>query len=172
MANHLKNVFWYFERYHELPLVMINRKGEYVVDDDVEEVAKLMMEGKKVNSKNFIKKNRSETVIDETEIPVSVHKLPVYPGGNVAFQSYLQKLSNDMIPYLSEDQHTAYVQIEYIISKEGEVLNPKVLRGGNDELNDHLLDAFEAMPKWAPAIRMDKAVPMKLKQTVVVERPH
>jgi cytochrome c5 len=58
------------------------------------------------------------------------------------------------------------------VNKDGDILNPRIVKGGNDELNDHLLDAFEAMPKWTPAIRMDKPVPMKLKQTVVVEKPH
>jgi len=172
LSNHLKYVFWYFEKYHEIPVVMINKKGEYLVDQEVEDAARLMMEGKKVTKPGFVKKKRSQTDVDETEIPVSVHKLPVYPGGNAAFQEFLQKLSKDMIRYLEEDQHTAYIQVEYVVNKDGDILNPRIVKGGNDELNDHLLDAFEAMPKWTPAIRMDKPVPMKLKQTVVVEKPH
>ena len=172
LSNHLKNVFWYFEKTHQIPVVMINKNGEYLVDEEVEDVARLMMEGKKAPKTAFVKKKRNQAEVDEKEIPVSVHKLPVYPGGNEAFQQFLQKLSKDMIPYLEEDQHTAYIQVEYIVNKDGDILNPKIVRGGNDELNDHLLDAFEAMPKWTPAIRMDKHVPMKLKQTIVVERPH
>lgn len=59
--------------------------------------------------------------------------------------------------------------LEYIIDKDGNVLNPKILRGGTEEINDHVLDIFETMPKWTPAIRQEKNVPIKLKQTVIIE---
>ena len=168
MAADLKNVYYYFEKTHQLPVIMISQKGEYLVDDEVKDIAKLAMQGKSVG-KIVVKKKRVVTAIDESEIPNSVNKLPVYPGGNLAFQEFLKKTSDDMVQYLNEDQRTAYVQVEYTIDKEGNPINPKIIKGGNDELNEHLLDAFEKMPKWSPAIRLEKPVPMKLKQTVVVE---
>ncbi|HOA38625.1 MAG TPA: energy transducer TonB, partial [Flavihumibacter sp.] len=67
------------------------------------------------------------------------------------------------------DQHTAYVLVEFIISKEGKVINPHILKGGNDQLNEYLLDALEEMPDWQPAMRDKKNVPMKLKQTILIE---
>ena len=168
MANDLRNVYYYFEKTHQLPVIMINQKGEYLVDEDVREIAKTAMAGKSVG-KIVVKKKREHTMIDESEIPNSVNKLPQYPGGNDAFQEFLKKTSADMVQYLNEDQRVAYVQVEFTIDKEGNPINPRIVKGGNDDLNEHLLDAFEAMPKWAPAIRLEKPVPMKLKQTIVVE---
>ena len=72
-------------------------------------------------------------------------------------------MDKDFAVYLTKEIKTVYVQIEYIIDKDGNVVNPKILRGGNDEVNDHILDVFESMPKWTPAIRQEKKVPIKLK---------
>lgn len=168
MANNLRNVYYYFEKTHQLPVIMINQKGEYLVDDDVRDVAKAAMAGKSA-SKIVVKKKREIVAIDESEIPNSVNKLPQFPGGNEAFQDFLKKTSTDLVQYLNEDQRVAYVQVEFTIDKAGNPINPRIVKGGNDELNEHLLDAFEAMPKWSPAIRLEKPVPMKLKQTIVVE---
>ncbi|HEY8398920.1 MAG TPA: energy transducer TonB, partial [Flavihumibacter sp.] len=65
--------------------------------------------------------------------------------------------------------HTAYVLVEFIVTATGKILNPRILRGGNDLLNEHILDKLEEMPDWQPAVREGKAVPMKLKQTILIE---
>ena len=56
-----------------------------------------------------------------------------------------------------------------IRTSSGKVINPRILRGGTDEINDRILDIFEAMPRWTPAIRQDVNVPIKLKQTIIVD---
>ena len=117
----------------------------------------------------MVKKVRKHVHFDETTIPTSVNKQPVYPGGNEAFQDLLTKIDRDLSVYLTPQQKTVYILIEFIIDAEGNVLNPKILRGGNDEVNERLLDIFEAMPKWTPAIRLEQNVPVKLKQTIIIE---
>ncbi|GAO44460.1 L,D-transpeptidase family protein [Flavihumibacter petaseus] len=167
LANSLKEVFFYFEKHKKLPVIMVNGRGSYVMDDDVKKA--VPGADKKAAAPVVIKKDRKQEAFNEKEIPTTVHKLPEFPGGAGAFRDYLRNLNTELAPYLSEDQHTAYVLIEFIVNKNGKVLNPKILKGGNDLLNEKLLDALETMPDWAPAIREEKAVPMKLKQTIVVE---
>ncbi len=160
----MKNAFYYFEKYKQVPTILINEKGEYLIDDEA--LPKPKIEPVK---KVYVKKKRLFTDFDEATIPTVVNNLPVYPGGSDAFQALLKKMDTDLAIYLTKEVKTVYVLVEYIIDKEGNVVNPQVLRGGNDEINDHILDMFESMPKWTPAIRQEKKVPIKLKQTVVID---
>ncbi len=160
----MKNAYYYFEKYKQLPTILINDKGEYLIDDEA-----LPKPKAEVVKKVYVKKKRAYIDFDEIDIPSVVNTLPVYPGGNEAFQALLKKMDKDLAIYLTKEVKTVYVMLEFIIDKEGNVINPKVLRGGNDEINDHILDIFESMPKWTPAIRQEKNVPIKLKQTVVID---
>ncbi|MBC6489829.1 L,D-transpeptidase family protein [Flavihumibacter stibioxidans] len=167
LAGSLKEVYYYFEKHRKLPLIMVNNRGGYVLDQEVKN--SLPGNERKTMAPPVVKKHRQRVDIDESEIPNTVHKLPEYPGGSDAFKEYLKKLNRDLAGYLSEDQHTAYVLVEFIVTQSGKIVNPRVLRGGNDLLNEHLLDKLEVMPNWAPAIREEKRVPMKLKQTILIE---
>ena len=99
-----------------------------------------------------------------------VNKLPVFPGGNEGFQQFLDETSKEMAKYLEEDQQKTYVMIEFIIDKEGKPAYAKVLKGGNEEINDRLQEKFEKMPVWTPAVRLEQNVAIKLKQTIIIEK--
>ncbi|HEY8386947.1 MAG TPA: energy transducer TonB, partial [Parasegetibacter sp.] len=165
-VSRLKEVFLYFEKYRRLPVIAVNNKGEYVTNIDPEE----FVEAPPVPKKQFIPKKRTKVHFDESTIPTTVNNLPVYPGGNEAFQEYLKTLSTGLAGFLDGSRHTEYVMVEFIVDSTGKVLNPEVIKGGNDEMNEKILDSFERMPQWKPALRQDKPVPMKLKQTIVVEK--
>ena len=75
-----------------------------------------------------------------------------------------------MAKYLEEDQQKTYVMIEFIIDKEGKPAYAKVLKGGNEEINDRLQEKFEKMPVWTPAVRLEQNVAIKLKQTIIIEK--
>jgi murein L,D-transpeptidase YafK len=167
LANSLKEVFYYFEKHRQLPVIAVNTRGSYVLDDEVR-TALPKIERKELPDP-VVKKKRNHTAFDESEIPNTVHKLPEFPGGSDAFKEYLRSLNRDLSKYLNEDQHTAYVLVEFIVTATGKILNPRILRGGNDLLNEHILDKLEEMPDWQPAVREGKAVPMKLKQTILIE---
>lgn len=163
-ANKMKSAFYYFEKHHQVPPVVINTNGEYVLDEESAPVAGTV---KKV-TKTIVKKKRPVVELGE-DIPPTVNHLPEYPGGAEAFQLFLKKLNTKLIPFLEEDRRTEYVMMEFTVTSQGKVVNPTIIRGGNDELNEHILDAFDEMPRWKPAIRQEKNVPIKLKQTIVVE---
>lgn len=161
-AAKMKNAFYHFEKYKQVPLVLVNEKGEYLIDDEA-------LPKPKPEKKQYVRKKRTYVNFNEKDIPATVNTLPVYPGGNEAFQALIKKIDNDLSVYLPKELKTVYVQVEYIIDEKGNVINPRILRGGTDEINDHILDIFEAMPRWTPAIRQEINVPIKLKQTIVVE---
>jgi murein L,D-transpeptidase YafK len=164
MADELKHAYTYFERTKLLPVIMVSKKGSYVVEGVI---PPLPAEQPKV-----VKKKRDPRPVKEFtgEIVAVVNKLPVFPGGNAGFQAFIDKLSHEMAQYLDEDQKKAYVMVEFIVDKNGKPGYAKVIKGGNDELNDHLMDAFDKMPDWVPAIRLEQNVAVKLKQSIFIER--
>jgi hypothetical protein len=145
---------------------MTNEKGEYVFGEDVKFAAD---EDKAPEKKTVRRKEATPVAFDETEIQNSVNKLPVYPGGSEAFQQFLDDLSKKLTAFLPVDQKKTFITVEYIVNKDGKVILPKVLKGANNEMNNLIIEKFEAMPIWTPAVRLEKNVPIRLKQTIYVE---
>jgi murein L,D-transpeptidase YafK len=163
MADELKHVYQYFEKTKQLPVIMVSKKGDYVVEGVVPATVE--------KAKAIVKKRDPRPVKEFTgEITAVVNKLPVYPGGNSGFQTFIDKLSHEMAQYLDENQKKAYVMVEFVVDKDGKPGYTKVIKGGNEELNDHLMDAFDSMPNWTPAVRLEQNVAVKLKQSLYIER--
>lgn len=166
MVNKLRTVYNYFEKKKELPVILVNGKGEYITDD----IADFANAHEEKKPKPAPVKKRPLKHEPDIEIAKVVNNLPVYPGGAEKFNSFLEEVSKEMAAYLEEDQTTSYVLIEFIIDKEGRPVWAQVTKGGNDALNEKLEEKFEKMPQWKPAIRLEKNVAVKLKQTVIVEK--
>ncbi len=167
-ANRLEDAFDYFEKYQQLPVVMVNEKGQYLINDVPPKKQKDIAEEKPV--KKRVPVQHLTRKIDD--LPNSVHTWPQFPGGNNAFTQYLEKLGVDMVPYLPKGVKKAYVQVEFIVDKDGRPVNFKVLKGINDEdFIDELIIRMEKMGNWSPALLHDKPVAKKMVQTVNVEIP-
>lgn len=83
---------------------------------------------------------------------------------------YLEQLGKDMVAYLPTGTRKAFIQVEFIVDKDGVPVNLKVLRGSNDDdFNDELIKRLENMGTWQPALLHDKPVAKKMVQTVTVE---
>ena len=164
-ASKMEDAFDYFERYRQLPIVEINEKGDYIIND---------VPAKKLVTVKEVKTPRRATVQHITRtitnIPESVHQWPQFPGGGDVFLKYLENLGKEMASYLPKGMKKAYVQVEFIIDADGSPVNFKVVKGMNDDdFNDELISRMEKMPVWQPALLNDKPVPKKMVQTVMVE---
>jgi hypothetical protein len=164
MTEELMNVFEYFNRTQQLPVVSVNKKGSYRMENEMPPLPE-----KEVKP---VKKKRPPRIVAEYtgEITSVVNTLPVFPGGNQEFQKFIDKLSKEMSQHLEEGQSKTYVMMEFVIDSTGATHAVKVLKGGNDEINHRLAEAFEKMPLWAPAIRQEKKVAVKLKQSIFIEK--
>ncbi len=159
-AARLEDAFNYFEKYKQLPVIMINEKGEYAVNG---------APGKKVVTPKVKKPPVKHRTRNITGLVDAVHTWPEFPGGGKTFMSYLEKLGKEMVEFLPEDITKAYVQVEFIVDKDGTPTNFKVLKGmKDDDFNDELITRMEKMPLWQPALLHDKPVPKKMIQTVTV----
>jgi len=172
-ARSMRSAFYYFEKYREVPFVLVNGKGEYVTEDAASteafvKVPNLAPVADPVAHKKPVRM-RPERVnpIPESQLATAVDKLPEYPGGNPAFQVFLNRLCKESVKDLA-GQSKAFVMVEYVIDSSGKPVYARAIRGGNDGMNEKIEDAFLGMPQWAPATHGGVRVAMKLKQTVMV----
>ncbi|HEY2350138.1 MAG TPA: L,D-transpeptidase family protein [Puia sp.] len=160
----MQNAFSYFEKNRQVPPVIVNPKGEYVIEE-----TPLPAPPPKADTR-FVKKiSHPEQPIPEEELAISVDKLPLYPGGNPAFKVFIDRLSAEMIKELEPGQRKAFVLMEYIIDENGKTIYANAISGGNEKMNLKIEKAFTDMALWTPALRQGKNVPFKLKQTIMVE---
>lgn len=160
-SSRLEGAFDYFEKYHQLPVVMVDQKGEYIVDEVPSRVIKDQNSPRKTAVKH-----RERNIIN---LANSVHQWPQFPGGGDAFMEWLRKLGTDMAAYLPDGVKKAFVQVEFIVDADGVPVNFKILKGGHDDYDDELIDRLEKMPVWQPAVLNDKPVAKKMVQTVTIE---
>lgn len=162
MADELKHAYTYFEKTRKLPVIMVSKKGDYVVDGIIPKEKEVVV---------VKKERRPLKTYNQADIANVVERLPVFPGGNDKFQAFLDNLGREMAVYLGKDQAKTFAMVEFVIDKAGKVIYANVIKGGNDDLNDKLIEAFENMPQWTPAVKHEQTVSVKLKQTVFIEKP-
>ena len=162
----LRNAFFYFEKNKQVPMVMVNGRGEYIMEEVAPTVA--TDDSKEMKAPSQKKSNHGAQPIKEEDLAKVVDKLPQFPGGNPAFKEFIDKLSRDMIQELVKGQSKAYVMVEYIIDGQGKCVYAAALSGGNEQMNGKIEEAFLQMPAWTPATKAGKTAAIKLKQTVMV----
>lgn len=163
-ASNLEDAFNYFEKYKQLPLVMVGEKGEYIVYDAP---PKKQIETAVQPVKKQPVQHRVRAIADLAE---TVYQWPQFPGGGEAFLKYLETLGKQMARHLPAGTKKVYAQVEFIIDKDGTPVNFKVLKGLNEDFNEELITAMEkTMQNWKPALVNDKPVPKKMVQTVTIE---
>ncbi|HUR66430.1 MAG TPA: L,D-transpeptidase family protein [Chitinophagaceae bacterium] len=164
-ANSMEDAYDYFEKYKQLPIVMIGDAGEYIINEVPPKKVKAAPEEKK---KRPIVQHRTRAV---GTLADAVHQWPQYPGGGEAFMKYLETLGQEMAVHLPAGIKKAYVQVEFIVDKDGVPVNFKILKGVKDgeDLHDEIISKMENMGTWTPAILHDKPVAKKMVQTVTVE---
>jgi murein L,D-transpeptidase YafK len=170
-SSHLEDAYNYFEKHKQVPVIMTSDKGEYYVNDAPDR--KTMFTAGESAKPLPKKSNVQHKVRTITGLVESVHQWPKYPGGGDEFLKYLDKLGKEMRDYLPKATRKAYVQLEFVVDKDGVPVNFKVIRGGvNEDFNDELITKLETtMATWQPAVLNDKPVPKKMVQTVTIEIP-
>ncbi len=166
-SEKLEDAFDYFDKYKQLPVVMIGEKGQYIINEVPPRKPKLIVEDKQP-----VKKPPMQHLTRNVGVLVdAVHQWPQFPGGAEAFMQYLEVLGKDMVAFLPKGMKKAYVQVEFVVDKDGVTVNFKVLKSIKDgeEFNDELISRMENMGTWKPAILHDKPVAKKMVQTVTIE---
>lgn len=88
---------------------------------------------------------------------------PEFPGGNTAFARILK--ANVKYPEDALNAHiTGRVILQFFISKEGKITNPKVVRSASPSLDEEALRVINLLAKrytWKPGIEQGKEVSVR-----------
>ncbi|MBE2231433.1 MAG: L,D-transpeptidase family protein [Chitinophagaceae bacterium] len=172
-AERLEDAFDYFEKYHQLPVVMISPKGDYLINDAAPKktIKPLNTETAKAS---VMKPPAAHRYRNLEQVADAVHQWPQFPGGGEAFMKYLDKLGHEMASELPRGISKVFVQVEFVVDTDGVPVNFKILKGlkDADDFNDELISRLEKMGTWKPALLNDKAVAKKMIQTITVTAAH
>lgn len=99
---------------------------------------------------------------DKTDDPVFVvvDEMPVYPG----VQEALNKFIVDNVSYpdnAKKENIQGTVYVSFVVNEKGEVVNCKVERGVNPELNKEALRVINKLENWTPGKHNGKTVKVK-----------
>lgn len=93
----------------------------------------------------------------EEDVFTVVEKMPEYPGGNEARVEFLV----ENVKYPEEARKNGIsgtVYVSYIVEKNGEISNVKVLRGVDELLDNEALRVVNMMPAYEPGMQRGKPV--------------
>ena len=126
----------------------IKKENEIVVEDDY-------IEGtRKMEDKVIV-----EQKIEGTEGTVHniVEVMPMFPGGDAAFLTYLSK--NLRYPPRAEEMGIkGRVTCQFVVECDGSISDVKVVRGVDPDLDREAVRVLKAMPKWVPGKQEGKSV--------------
>lgn len=104
-------------------------------------------------------------VLEEETGPVEfAEKMPQFPGGEKAFQKFMQH--NLTQPDDLEAGEKIVVLVRFVVEKDGSIAGAEVINSGRKDLNGDVLKAVNKMPKWMPGMRHGKNVAVYFKLPV------
>ena len=94
---------------------------------------------------------------DEGEVFEIVEQSPMFPGGNEALMKWLSK--NLKYPASAQENGIqGRVLVQFVVNKDGSIVEPKVLRSVDPALDKEALRVVSTMPKWQPGKQRGKTV--------------
>ena len=94
---------------------------------------------------------------DDEEFFMVVENMPEFPGGDLGLMKYIQKKIK-YPPIAKEYNITGKVYISFIVDKKGSVINVKVVRGVDKNLDAEAVRVIKSLPKYKPGKQRGKAV--------------
>jgi murein L,D-transpeptidase YafK len=161
-ANSIRDAYEYFEDTHQLPAVMINSKGNYIVSGNPE--------APKVTRLKIFETSDIKDPYAGWDLEEKVDKVPFFKNGNGALQKWLFQLSQELSAGLPANTSMS-IQVEFIVDKEGNTKMVQFIRGGTTLINSTIKMRFEKELKWIPALKNGQAVNTKLKQNLNLSAP-
>lgn len=166
VLQNMQWAFYYFDKSKQIPPVLVNNKGEYIVPEVV--IPKTITLTASPVIKN-INRHKQRSYADG-EIESMVDKLPQYEGGIGNYASFLSKLNTELQAYLTAEVPKVFLHAEFIVNKDGTVSNVTIIRGGLDPMHELVINRFENTKNWQPAIKNNVSVAYKMTQSIFVDK--
>ena len=106
----------------------------------------------------------TDTAQTEEELTIA-QEMPIFPGGDSAMYEYI--VNNMAYPEeVREKKLMGKVFVQFVINKNGEVVNPRIARGIDPILDNEIIRVVQNMPKWTPG--MNNGEPVNVVKTIPV----
>ena len=138
-----------------------------IVDDDIELEDDFVVDDFEANQDDIIEIIQvEEEEEDDDYVFVIVEDPPVFQGGGIeTFHNYIQgKLR---YPRMAEENSiSGTVHVEFVINKEGILSDIKILRGVDSSLDNEVIRALKAAPRWTPGKQRNRPVMVRMSMPV------
>ncbi len=101
--------------------------------------------------------NQQETKQTKDQVFTIVDQMPEFPGGEYALRTYIGK----NIKYPDDAVKTGIqgkVFVNFVINKDGNIVNPKIVRSVSPSIDKEALRVIGTLPKWTPGKNKGKIV--------------
>ena len=101
-----------------------------------------------LSAQNTRGKNNVKESVDEPTF-IAVEQMPEFPGGDLELRKYIA--ANIKYPEEAKAKGlSGKVFVQFIIDKNGDVVNPKIARGIDPILDNEAIRVIKSLPKWKP----------------------
>lgn len=91
------------------------------------------------------------------KVYTAVEQMPTFPGGDAAMYSYIAE--NLKYPTVAQEQSIqGTVVVKFVVGKDGQVRDAKIIRGKSPELDAEALRVVKGMPRFTPGKQDGKPV--------------
>ena len=119
---------------------------------------------KKIGENPKVKEEQYDKVFTVTQVPAS------FPGGQDAWQKYLQRNLNRDIPVEKGAPAGKYVAtIEFVVQLDGTLAEVKIATNPGYGTGEEALRMIDKGPKWQPAMQNGRAVISRVKQNITFQ---
>ena len=112
----------------------------------------------------------SEKIIADNDTLYMVEHMPTFPGGMEGLMEFI----NNTISYsrtMKKRKLQGRVIVQFVINKEGSILDPQIVRGIHPILDKEALRIVEKMPKWNPGMQNGKTVNVRFTVPIMFRLP-
>ncbi|WP_255460457.1 N-acetylmuramoyl-L-alanine amidase [Lacibacter sediminis] len=114
----------------------------------------------------------TEIVIPKgTPIFTKAEIMPAFPGGETAWNKYMEKTIRENIDALMKEGKEGICEVEFIVSPDGLVNKVKAKTMEDTKLADVLIEAIKKGPKWVPAKQNGRKVHCWTTQKLTLRLP-
>lgn len=99
-----------------------------------------------------------------------VESMPVPPGGMEGWNQYI----NENLKYSESAKNAGAegtVYLVFIVTKDGEIKNPEILRGIGHHLDEEAMRLVRESPKWQPGEHKGQKVNVKIRMPILFKAP-
>lgn len=104
--------------------------------------------------------NSLDRNIENDSVYLFADEMPMFPGGNTEMLKFISANLKYPKPY-TESNLSGTVYTQFIVTKEGKITEPKVIKSLNPDMDAEVIRVIKMMPNWKPGKYQGKTVSVR-----------